>query len=671
MNDHTISRRVLLASIPLAAAARGRSVQDGLAALDSLDALGPNHPRAYFFRYSEGQAANSRVSYEQWERSFERLMGIEGKVLDEEIPGRSARNIEFFTRFKQRHPNQLVLLHYNGNARDPRNAGPAFFAGHWNYFNGAKITADLPAEAGEIDVPVDNARHFRLNIGRYRSSNDPVGLCALNEKGLPDWSRAEQVELIAADVPGSKIRVRRGAFGAAPQAFTANRAYAAAHVTEGPWAGASGPLLWAYNYSSTCPRNAHGQTCADVLIDELAALFVPGGPLELFDGLQFDVLHHIAAAQNSANRGFDSNADTAADAGFFDGHNLYGEGVIEFLRRLKERLGPSKLLLADGWNRTDQRGFGLINGVESEGWPHLTDSRVDDWCGGINRMNLWSERSVQPAFSYVNHKVNVDGETVNADSPLISWATQRLVFAGAVITDCAICYSTRPPNDPGYIVGVFDELRMGEENKPGWLGRALGAAVHLAESRPNLVEATGLGQLLSSEGVIYPEDGATKLAAPAAQTLKFTVAPPAGVEGEWVLCLTMHAAPAPAALLLTANGSVNWIDRSGGFYRFHSRAAEAIEFAVEGPGPVWLRDAAIYAGAPTAYREFEHGLVIANPSSEPFSFDLESLFPGARFRRLKGSPLQDPVANDGSHCPGELSLPGKDALFLVRADQVN
>ena len=112
----------------------------------ALRVLRDEYPRAYFFRFSESFAANPHTSYEAWEACFERLMGIEGKALDEELPGRSRRNIEFFTRFKQRHPDQLVMLHYNGDSRDPRDHTGPFFAGHWLYGAGAHVTADVPAQ---------------------------------------------------------------------------------------------------------------------------------------------------------------------------------------------------------------------------------------------------------------------------------------------------------------------------------------------------------------------------------------------------------------------------------------------------------------------------------------------------------------------------------------------
>ena len=129
------------------------------------------YPRAFFFRFSEGAAAQKAITFERWDAAFSRLMGIEGKTLEEEVPGRSLRNIDFFTRFKKIHPEQLVLLHYNGNARDPRDNAGKFFAGHWVYYIGAKILADIPASGGESVIRVADASLFLTGIGRYKSSN--------------------------------------------------------------------------------------------------------------------------------------------------------------------------------------------------------------------------------------------------------------------------------------------------------------------------------------------------------------------------------------------------------------------------------------------------------------------------------------------------------------------
>ena len=239
--------------------------------VSQLEILQPNYPRAFFFRASE-QAWNPRryPTYESWERNFDRLQGIIGKCLDEECVGRQQRNPEFFTRFKQRHPRQAVLLHFNGNSRDPRYEAETYFAGHWVYRPATMILEDVPAEDGESVIKVANARDFRVKMGRYKTSNDDLALFGVTAEGKHDWRAAEQVRLLAVDYQRNTIRVKRGCYGTRPRAFRAQASRAAAHQTEGPW-GKNNNLLWFYNFATHCPRDIDGRTCADRLVDDLGA----------------------------------------------------------------------------------------------------------------------------------------------------------------------------------------------------------------------------------------------------------------------------------------------------------------------------------------------------------------------------------------------------------------
>lgn len=631
--------------------------------LEQLDVMTAGYPRAYFFRFSEGMAANPKVTYEDWEKAFQRLMGIEGKVLDEEVPGRSKRNIEFFTRFKERHPRQLVLLHYNGNARDPRDAAH-FFAGHWIYHNGARILGDIPAEAGETEIRVSDARLFRVNIGRYKNSNEDIGLCELDASGRPNWRASEQVRLLSADAARGVIRVRRGQYGTVPRAFAAGKAYAAAHVTEGPW-GEKSELLWFYNHSTLCPADAKGRRADDVLLDEIAGWFAPGGRLAAFDGIQFDVLKHRPGGGSSAARGPDVDADGAADAGLVNGANVYGNGVIQFCRRLTARLGRQRLVLADGWNDRDQRAFGILNGIESEGWPSLRDHEVKDWSGGLNRQSFWMANSRDPSFSYINHKYNVDGNT----SPEIPYNIHRLVFAGAVFTGSAICFSLRPPAGPGEVVGVWDELWMGAERWLGWLGQPLGPAVQMAARAPNLLDGRDPAALIRTKTARIRAGRTLDVEDPGApQTVfRLTGLPP----GELFVSFTARSGPpaqgpAEAGRELRVGKSFAWVNERPFAYSFYLPDANGeVEFRVEGGDLLSVSDLAVRRHAAAMYREFENGLVLANPSPRPYTFPLAQLFPGKQFRRLRGSANQDPAVNDGSAAPPSLQLGPKDALFLV------
>ncbi len=462
--------------------------------------LDAGYPRAFYFRWSEGQANNPRHSDEDFARLVGGLMGIQGKVLDEEVRIDPTRKIARFDGYKAAHPEQLVLLHINGNGRDPGFEGQRFAAGHWLYYEGCAVLDAVLAEPGEAVLRVARPERFRCGVGRLGGlSNEDVGLCALTAEGRPDWSRAEQLQLLATDPAAGTITVRRGAFGTAPLAFEAGRAYVAAHVGEGPW-GPEGnrQLLWSYNYATTCPRDAAGRDCSQAWIDHLAELLGPGGVLARFDGLEFDVLwdtpfdlpvyNPLGAARRS-----DVDADGRGDGGVVGAVNVYGYGVTDFLTRLRARLGDDRLILADGTHAEQQRGQGVLNGIESESFPENTDTLLRGWSDGVNRHLYWAREGRAPAFQYVAHKFVLpqEGRALPPNVHSAPWNIHRAILAAACLTDAAVAVNSHPPAEPGQPVGVWDELQAGQARRLGWLGRPLGPAERLASGAPDLLRGAG------------------------------------------------------------------------------------------------------------------------------------------------------------------------------------
>lgn len=824
--------------------------------------LGNAYPRAFFFRAAEGaQSAARYPTYESWEKHFDRLQGIMGKCLEEECLGREKRNPEFFSRFKERHPEQAVLLHFNGNSRDPRYHTEGYFPGHWIYRRATEIVADVPAEAGETAIHVKDASDFRVESGRYRTSADDIALFGTTPGGTHDWAYCEQVQLLAVDPAANTITVRRACYGTRPLAFRAGAARAAAHMTEGPW-GKTNNLLWFYNLATHCPRDAQGRTCADVLVEDLAAWFGPGGLLEAFDGIEFDVMFH-------ETRG-DTDGDGTVDNGVVRGVNGYGVGVVEFARRLRARLGDGFLIQGDGalgpGGSRSQRAWGILNGIESEGWPNLPDWEMDDWSGGMNRHFYWRDHARPPVFNYVNHKWTepVPGEPGTERHPDVPFSRHRLVFAACQFFDAMVCYSFAPKNDPDGLFGVWDELRQGVDQRPGWLGAPEGPARRLAMETPDLLAGRGQGEALAralsgpakaaitadgvrlertaaragdlsfalrdiptrgpdlyltlemsaapmpgcppemarfvrvaisggiedllsgpppqagtrlrgapSEVPLDPATGATARCAPqtlagetlpalfthppwrngtgytfwtrdvdvpAAAELRFAIgmgerspersdgvwfavdAIPLGADGSgdpirlfeadttahrWLrqrvslapyagqrLRLKFIADCGPAdnattdhaswgdvkvlragitdASITTPVSSMTWAGTRlfASSFSLHDVRSPTVDLqvTVEGPAPVCVRAVTAHAHPDAVCRVFARGLVLANPSRRPYAFDLERLSPGRHYRRLQGTPTQDPQTNNGEPVGPTVTLGERDGLFLLRTE---
>ena len=196
-----------------------------------------------------------------------------------------------------------------------------------------------------------------------------------------------------------------------------------------------------------------------------------------------------------------------------DGLNNYGIGVTEFCRKLRARLGSAKIIQADGQDLENQRAFGILNGIESEGFPHVSDHEMKDWSGALNRIWYWKENSYKPFFSYINHKfVVTDPKTHLFVKPEVPFRNHRLVFAAAMFTDSALGYLLMPEPEPGELVGVWDELDMGTEHRQAWLGKPLGRTMRMAERQTNLLGRDALKQFEGADVDISAADGGVKIA---------------------------------------------------------------------------------------------------------------------------------------------------------------
>ena len=221
---------------------------------------------------------------------------------------------------------------------------------------------------------------------------------------------------------------------------------------------------------------------------------------------------------------------------------------------------------------------------------------------------------------------------------------------------------------------------MGATRKLGWLGQPLRPAIHLAAREPAVLSMADLSKRMEGEGVSVPA-GRIRIAArdPNAEETTFRLAALPVRGSDLLLTFTAKAAPrklgAPGRSLRVAlvgskeRASTGWINQNEFQYTYYfpnvSGGQADIEFVVDGGEPVEFSSMRAYAHPDAMYREFEHGLVLANPSPRPYTFDLGKLIPGRRFRRFHGTPEQDPLTNNGTAVTAPLTLGPKDAIFLA------
>ena len=680
----------------------GRLVATGwpcpAAALESLAIFSQGFPRTLFFRNAEALAVEGLPAAE-FDAIVNRYNGIVVKAFDEEKYGLSKYALEYFRAYKERNPRQLVLLHFNGAARDPRSA-PGFFAGHWLHYGGCRITSDL--DAGARVVEVESAGLFRMDVGKRYKMPDDLTLCALKADGTPDWRVCEQARLVSIDAAAKRLTIERGALGTKPLAWKAGQAYVAAHMGGGsfPMEGDEPRAMWSYNFSLDAPKDAQGRGLFDALAEELAAKLGPDGPGAYFDGLEFDVMpwqppQRLKKHMENAGRGQDTDGDGQPDFGFRDGVNRFGAGVEAFLHRLRERLGKDRLILRDMNRRAD----GVLNGVESEGWPSPFDLETNDWSSGMNEHRFWAERGAEPRLTYLHYKYAERREGEDNKPVKFPFSRSRLILAAAHLLGDAMCTNNGPAPEADEKYGLFDELKMGTERRANWLGLPKGEARRLALETGDLFLGEGAAlskpfqeRLSSRDAKVEIVEGrppVLRISANDAEAESFSVLlskvrvpnsdlvlwfrvkadpmrelPPDVCRRVTVrLADPPDAATTPRELWTWANGE--WFDATFYFRGLKSGSVD-LELVAEDSGAVCISEVKAFGAPDVVVREFENGLVLANPGLAPHTFDLAALYPHKAFRRLRGSPSQDPEANNGQGVGATVTLGPRDGLFLVR-----
>lgn len=667
------------------------------------------YPRNAFFRNSEFTIRNGGMGYDSWLRNFSSLQGIMGKTEAEELEA-NLEILNYFRRFKENNPNQLVIIHFNGNGRLPTYNSYAFFPGHWLYYAGTMITSDIPQQNAETVVSVKDASFFLMEGGLSKNKGDDIVLTELGADGTPDWNKVEQVVLLSVNTNNNTIRIKRGQYGTSPRAFKANQTYGAAHVTEGPWENKDYGMLWAYNYSTVCPKDQNGKTCRDVLVDQLGSYFSKDGKWSNLDGIQFDVMPseiNLDMNQNHKVAGHkpDCDGDGIGDGGIFNKVNQYGIGAFLFLSELREKLPSNKFILADGQGAAQQRTYGILNGTEQEGFPNNAPRNFLRWSMGLNMFRFWNAASVSPKLVYTAEKRIIPTGSTLPEFPA-NW--HRLVQAAAVFENAAVFNSYCPEGNAG-VPTVRDEMTNGVARETNWLGKPIGEAVYLAEHSADELMGSGkpvrntlLNRLdFKNKANSQIQEDVLKIEATdaGASSVVFRVKNISFKNRQTYLAFEAKADPMrnyPAKYNRSISVSVNgkqfplrmecflnqdWVKYKYYFCNTYDPLTNQeyvhattdivdIEIDVEGSEAFYLRNISAHNAPEIVYREFENGLVIANLSESAYEFDLAGLFPGKKFKRINGKLCENRMINNGRKVEEKILIRPKDAIFLNKTDNL-
>lgn len=693
---HPISRRRLMQVG--GAAALGVALRPGIRLAEAaggreLEVLGAGYPRAIVFRQAE-VLANLR-SYEEWEAAFMPLSGILGKVLFEERTDTvTDTNAEYFAQFKTRNPDKLVIAHVNGQGCLESYVGDDWWPGFWLYRPGSPLTADLGA--GDTTAPVADTAWFRLNREVFGESWADLVISSVDGSGRPDFQTWEYVRMNAIDEPDSELTIERGQNGSTATAFDAG-AYVAQIVNGGRWSQADG-YVWAYNLATVAPTDPLGRQAADALIDLLAARFTGAGDLAGIDGIEFDAFTPEPVRRLNC----DADLDGVADQGVIDGLDVYEVGALDYIRRVREMLGPDRILLTDG-GKLQRPAPTEVNGIETEGFPSTTDPDLVGWSQALNILAFWSAHHHPPGVRYPLYKFRPPHPD--------PYGRFRLALAAALFTDSDFSFYDEPHGD-GSLIGItpgspdagnfpnqfmiWDELIAGRRNKPGWLGGPKGPARHLAEDGPDLLAGDGVNLTpafmaqLDGTGVRFKRRGSSPpqlVVKPRGERdeLEFAWSGLDAPEGDLILAFDLKATPRPEYPASTPRRLAVTAIVGGGPDITHEVFAPAdwfhvvlsfrdvgsgplqFAFAIDGGEEMRMRGIRAHEGPDAMCRGFKKGAVFANPSSAPHTFDVAALFPGRSFKRIRGTADQDPATNDGSPIGASLTLPALDALLVANA----
>lgn len=676
--------------------------------IDQLEIFRYGHPRVFSFRNDY----LAQWGYEAFYSTVVQTQGAAPKCLAEErLP--SQQNLPMMQRFAKEQPEKIILNHFgfDGQMLNFVPESYEFFSKeHWCYYPGTYLTEPLSKDDSVVNV-ITSSRFQAPNNDGTAFKNDVVILIPLDSLGNKIWKNAEYAAI--KEIKNNSLTLLRGLFRTEKADFKEGT-YIAPTFTHSGWnlghdlQGYRGDeTYFFYNWSADCPLDSLGRNCGDAFVEFYENFFKKDGKFERFHGVMADVWRGNNDGKplyqsEIYSRKIDHNVDGKADDGFDDrGYNMIAFGENDFARKFRKMLGPDRIWTADGNGSDWPRAIPFLSGIESEGFDFHHDAFLKGWSGSINRFSYYKNNLYQEnQFNVAVPKI-LDYEEDFPDNEKTHHLLRRLARAATTILELNNCANGVRTGEQTPVFWLADDYVMGVTNSTQWLGDAAGEIIRPAKDSADLLNGAGqsmepsfINNWLSKDANIFTEGDALCVegrkegfgVTQERMRIQYPMNIPDGdlfirfkVKADTLRAFTSDF---PRYFFVTLKGlqSTEWtwktLEGMAGshgyeemsFYFRHAGPANVnIEIEFEGYEKVWIQDFTVHNAQDVMAREFENGVVLVNPSADPFLFNLEELFPGKTLRYIEGNEYEDFIGiNSGNPVQGPVLLNHHQGTFLIK-----
>lgn len=635
------------------------------------------------------------------------MLGLAPKQFGEEDTNRFLHP-EYMSEYARVYPEKIALNHVNARMATIIQTEDSQFYGseriepaHIQYLPGTSVSE--PVDKDQRAITLDE----HININKIRSG-DPEGLgnnygtlVYLDKDGNQDWGKSEFVALTEYKKRPQELTIIRGVLDTSPLSYPYGAYFAPAANLGNKGAYDGDDTKFIFNYSAWAPLDSQGSRTSEALSSIMIDWFSPGGPLEDQTGIMFDVLD-----RNPRPNNVDTNVDGVVDEGYDErGVNMFELGIYDFVRRLRIGLGEDRIITGDGIIQAREqrpRVYNLYNGIELEGFTSWADAYITLWSDTMNLMSFHQSRNPSDhPFNLIAPKFRDLGGVGTLEYSDVGGLYNMNVVGCAIVNAACSGRHFQTTEDGDYT--LVDLAMGGDKEDPQWLGKAMGKKIHLGLQARDLLEGKGVSMAnnfvskwTAGEDDVHVKKVGDTLVISADDTdgwseevmsatlndvkipagdviIKFEVLAndpnefPDGT-GRYFNVLAHDRFNQDVALTadsLTAMADTEWYPVSF-YYREAGPATIDIELNIDGKQDFAVRNVEIHSATDAVAREFEHGVALLNPSNKPYTFDIESLFPGAELKELRSTGHDIFFTKQGEVVTGDYQLAPYSGTFLEK-----